>query len=143
EAMIAQVEALIRQRIPPGELDQILADMGIPPGWNALYSQNAGPHASVLLVSLARAHKHSTAEYIDRIRADLRRRLPGIKFGFQTGGMISDVLNFGLPAPVDIKISGAHLGQLHETAVNIRQSLAAIAGATDVRVLQGMHTPEL
>ena len=46
--MIAQIEEVIRRRIPAEELDQILADMGIPPGWNALYSQNAGPHAAVL-----------------------------------------------------------------------------------------------
>ncbi len=143
ESMVAQIEEMIRRRIPADELDQILADMGIPPGWNALYSQNAGPHAAVVLVSLAHEHKRGTAEYINDIRSDLQQEFPGLKFGFQTGGMISDVLNFGLPAPVDIKVSGADLVQLHHTATDIQRALATLEGTADVRVLQGIHTPEL
>ena len=71
-------------------------------------------------------------------------KFPGIKFGFQTGGLISDVLNFGLPAPVDIKVSGPNLGQLHQTAVRHPASAGScLMEYADVRVLQGMHTPEL
>lgn len=143
EAIIAQIEELIKRRIPSSDLDQTLADIGIPAGWNALYSQNAGPHAAVLLVSLAHEHKGSTAEYIDLIRADLERQFPGLKFGFQTGGLVSDVLNFGLPAPVDIKVSGPNLTEIHQTAVDVQKALAPVAGVADVRVLQGVDTPEL
>src|SRR5262249_3733983 len=143
EAIIGQIEELIKRRIPSAELDQILADMGIPPGWNALYSQNSGPHASAILVSLVHDHQRSTWDYIDLLRADLQEQFPGLKFGFQTGGLVSDVLNFGLPAPVDIKISGSHLKQLVQTAEEVRELLTPVDGVTDVRVLQGMHTPEL
>ncbi len=143
EAMIAQIEGVIRQRIPAEDLDQILADMGIRRGWIALYSPNAGTHASVLMVNLSRDHKQSTERYIDLIRTDLQQQFPGIKFGFQTGGLVSDVLNFGLPAPVDIKVSGPNLGQLYQTAVQVQQLLAPLDAVTDVRVNQGMHTPEL
>ncbi len=95
------------------------------------------------MVNLSRTHTKSTWEYIDLIRADLQRKFPGIKFGFQTGGLISDVLNFGLPAPIDIKVAGPQLQQLYQTAVHIQQLLAPVPGVTDVRVNQGMHTPEL
>jgi multidrug efflux pump subunit AcrB len=143
EAMIAKIEDVITHRIPPEDLDQILTDMGIRRGWIALYSPNAGTHASVIMVNLAREHKGSSWEYIDRIRADLQQQFPGIKFGFQTGGLISDVLNFGLPAPIDIKVAGPDIGQLYQAAVHIQQALAPVNGVTDVRVNQGMHTPEL
>ena len=143
EAMIERVETLIKRRIPPEELDQILADIGIRRGWIALYSPNPGPHASVILVSLARDHKVSSWEYIDRIREELRRELPGIKFAFQTGGIVSDVLNFGLPAPIDIKVSGPRLAQLSESAGKIRELVASVEATADVRVHQGMDSPEL
>ena len=143
EAMIERVETLIKRRIPPDELDQILADIGIRRGWIALYSPNPGPHASVILVSLAMDHKVSSWEYIDRIREELRRELPGIKFAFQTGGIVSDVLNFGLPAPIDIKVSGPKLAVLNETSGKIRDLVASVEGTADVRVHQGMDSPEL
>ena len=143
EAMIERVETLIKRRIPPDELDQILADIGIRRGWIALYSPNPGPHASVILVSLAREHKVSSWEYIDRIREELRRELPGIKFAFQTGGIVSDVLNFGVPAPIDIKVSGPKLVVLNETAGKIRDVVTSVEATADVRVHQGMDSPEI
>ncbi len=143
EAMIGYVETLIKRHIPPDELDQILADVGIRRGWIALYSPNPGPHASVILVSLARDHKVSSWEYIERIREGLRRELPGIKFAFQTGGIVSDVLNFGLPAPINIKVSGPRLAQLNESAGKIRDLVASVEATADVRVHQGMDSPEL
>ena len=143
EAMIGKIEELIKRRIPPDELDQILADIGIRRGWIALYSPNPGPHASVILVSLTRGHRVSSWEYIDRIREDLQKEFSGIKFAFQTGGIVSDVLNFGLPAPIDIKISGPKLAQLHEIAGKVRDLVASVPGTIDVRVHQGMDSPEL
>ncbi|MEK6617953.1 MAG: efflux RND transporter permease subunit, partial [Nitrospirota bacterium] len=143
EAMIGRIEELIRKRIPADELDQILADMGIRRGWIALYSPNPGPHASVIMVSLVRSHRTSTWDYMALIREDLRREFPGIKFAFQTGGMVSDVLNFGLPAPIDIKISGPKLAQLNEAAGKIRTLVASVKRTEDVRIHQGMDSPEL
>jgi len=143
EALIDRIEHVITQCIPPEDLDQILSDMGIRRGWIALYSPNAGTHASVIMVNLTRNHKESTWTYIDHIRADLQQRFPGVKFGFQTGGLVSDVLNFGLPAPIDIKVSGTEMGVLHHTAERIQQLLTSVNDVVDVRVNQGMHTPEL
>ncbi len=143
EALIDRIEHVITQCIPPEDLDQILSDMGIRRGWIALYSPNAGTHAAVIMVNLTRDHKESTWTYIDRIRADLQQRFPGVKFGFQTGGLVSDVLNFGLPAPIDIKVSGTEIGTLYRTARHIQQLLTSVNNVVDVRVNQGMHTPEL
>jgi len=143
EAMITGVEALIKRDIPPDELDQILTDMGIRRGWIALYSPNPGPHASYMLVNLARHHRVSSWEYIRRIREDMLREFPGIKFAFQTGGIVTDVLNFGIPSPIDIKVSGPRLAMLQKPVQAVRDLVASVDGTADVRIHQGMDSPAL
>lgn len=143
EAMIEGVEELIKQDIPPDELDQVLTDMGIRRGWIALYSPNPGPHAVYMMVNLTRHHRVSTWEYIRRIREDMLREYPGIKFAFQTGGIVTDVLNFGIPSPIDIKVSGPKLTLLQKPVEAIRDIVASVEGTADVRVHQGMDSPAL
>ena len=77
------------------------------------------------------------------MRARLAREFPGLKFSFQSGGIVSDVLNFGLPAPIDIKVSGPKLSEVAETASRIRDVVAQTPGTADVQVRQGMEYPEL
>src|SRR2546430_12740163 len=101
EAIVGQIESLIRQEIPPVELDQLVANIGLPHGWMVLYTPVNGPHQAFLLVSLTRGHRLRTDAIIARLRARLAREFPRLKFSFQTGGIVSDVLNFGLPAPID------------------------------------------
>ncbi len=143
EAMIEGVEALIKRIIPPDELDQILTDMGIRRGWIALYSPNPGPHATYMLVNLIRGHRVSSWKYIDRIREDMHREFPGVKFAFQTGGIVTDVLNFGIPAPIDIKVSAPKLAMLREPAEAVYDLVASVEGTADVRIHQGMDSPAL
>ncbi|MGH7147278.1 MAG: efflux RND transporter permease subunit, partial [Nitrospiraceae bacterium] len=143
EAIIAQIEAVIRQEIPAVELDQIVANIGLPHGWMVLYTPVNGPHQAFLLVSLTREHRLGTDEIIARLRDHLAQNFPGLKFSFQTGGIVSDVLNFGLPAPIDIKVSGPNLKDVAEAAARIRDVVAQIPGTADVQVRQGMDYPEL
>ena len=143
EAIVGRVEEIIRKSIPPKELEQIVSNVGLPQGWMVLYTPVAGPHQAFVLVSLVKGHAGETNAYIDRIRADLRQDLPGLKFSFQTGGVVSDVINAGLPSPVDIKVSGEKLADLNEAASKIRDVVAAVPGTRDVRVRQGMDYPEI
>jgi len=143
EAIVGRVEEVIRKSIPPKELEQIVSNVGLPQGWMVLYTPVSGPHQAFILVSLVKGHAGETDEYIDRIRADLRRDLPGLKFSFQTGGIVSDVINAGLPSPVDIKVSGDKLADLNEAADKIRDVVAAVSGTRDVRVRQSMDYPEI
>ncbi|MGH7166021.1 MAG: efflux RND transporter permease subunit, partial [Nitrospiraceae bacterium] len=143
EAIVAQIEDLIRQEIPARELDQIVANIGLPHGWMVLYTPVNGPHQGFLLVSLTREHRLRTDELIARLRARLAQEFPGLKFSFQTGGIVSDVLNFGLPAPIDIKVSGPKVEEVAEAATRIRDVAARIPGTADVQVRQGMDYPEL
>jgi multidrug efflux pump subunit AcrB len=143
EAIVGRVEEVIRKVIPPHELGQVVANIGLPQGWMVLYTPVSGPHQAFTLVSLVKGHAVGTDDYIDRIRAALRAEFPSLKFSFQTGGVVSDVINAGLPAPVDIKVSGPNLADINEAASKIRDGTAAVPGTLDVRVRQGMDYPEI
>lgn len=143
EAIIAKIEDLIRRHIPESELDQIVSNIGLPQGWMVLYSPVNGPHQAFVLVSMTRDHRTRTDDVIAKLRGTLGQELPGLKFSFQTGGIVSDVINAGLPAPIDIKVSGPKLTELAETANRIREAVAVIPGTADVQVRQGMDYPEI
>ena len=143
EAIVARIEDLIRQEIPAAELDQIVSNVGLPQGWMVLYTPVNGPHQAFVLVSLKRDHEVRTDDIITKLRQTLRRELPGLKFSFQTGGIVSDVINFGLPAPIDIKVSGPKMADLADTASKVRDLVAEVPGTADVQVRQGMDYPEI
>ena len=143
EAIVARIEDLIRQEIPTAELDQIVSNVGLPQGWMVLYTPVNGPHQAFVLVSLKRDHEVRTDDIIMKLRQTLRRELPGLKFSFQTGGIVSDVINFGLPAPIDIKVSGPKMADLADTASKVRDLVAEVPGTADVQVRQGMDYPEI
>jgi multidrug efflux pump subunit AcrB len=143
EAIVAKIEDLVREAIPAAELDQIVSNIGLPQGWMVLYTPVNGPHQAYVLVSLKRDHEMRTDDIIVRLRQTLHRDFPGLKFAFQTGGIVSDVINSGLPAPIDIKVSGPKLRDLAATANKIRDLVAEIPGTADVQVRQGMDYPEI
>lgn len=143
EAIVAQIEDIITANIPPDQLDQVVSNIGLPQGWMVLMSPVNGPHQGFILVSLTHGHTISSWTVIDRIRKDVRHTFPGVKIAFQTGGVVSDVLNFGSPAPIDIKISGRTLDDLHQAALDIQNAVRDVPGTVDVRIHQGMAYPEL
>lgn len=142
EAMIEQVESLIRRVIPPSDLEQVIANLGLPHGWMVMLTPNSGPHTAFLLVNLRSGHRASTWGYLASLRQELQREFPGVSFFFQTGGIVSDVLNFGLPAPIDILVSGPSLDLVNETASLVRDLVAGVPGVGDVRLGQSMDYPE-
>ena len=95
-----------------------------------------------MLVTLKHDHTLRTDDIIEGLRRTLARDLPGLKFTFQTGGIVSDVINFGLSAPIDIKISGPNLDTLAETTARIREIIADVPDAAAVRVHQGVSYPK-
>lgn len=143
EAIVGQIEDLIRTEIPADQLDQIVANIGLPHGWMVLFTPVNGPHQAFLLVSLTRNHTVRTEALITRLRTRLAETFPGLKFSFQSGGIVSDVINFGLPAPIDIKVSGPKLTEVAEAAARIREVAAQVPGTADVQVRQGLNYPEL
>ena len=144
-ALCDAVEATIRQFIPSAELQTIVDNIGVPySGINLAYSTSApvGPGDADIYVSLASEHR-PTAEYV----RELRQRLPGIypstMFTFPPADMVSQILNFGLPSPLDIQISGFDVDGNRDYANALLLDLRGIPGVVDLRVQQAFDYPQL
>ncbi len=145
EAIFTQVEDTIRQVIPKDEVANILDNMGVPNGsFNLAFGDGSltDVQDGEIIVSLTEKH-HPTAEYRARLREVLRQKFPEDTFYFQASDIVNQILNFGLPAPIDIQISGRLAAQNYATAEQIRAAVAKVPGAVDVHVHQVLYAPEL
>jgi multidrug efflux pump subunit AcrB len=143
--LVDQVEQEIRRELPQREITAVLDNIGLPySGINTSYSNSGtiGTSDAEILVSLSKDH-HPTEQYIHRLREDLPRKFPGVEFFFQPADIVSQILNFGLPAPVDIQIVGADYQDNYFTAQQIANRIRHIPGAVDVHVQQMMDLPTL
>jgi len=139
------IEDVIMAVIPQADRRLILSDMGVLYDWPAGYTANAGPMDATILVQLTDSHhRHvSSQDYAQRLReafaskADFR----DVQFSFNTGGMISAALNFGLPAPINVQIRGRDMFKQYEIAKELREKLKEVPGAVDVRIQQAMDYP--
>ncbi|HEX8749833.1 MAG TPA: efflux RND transporter permease subunit, partial [Nitrospira sp.] len=142
-AIVAEIEKIIHDTIPKQELEEVVSNTGLYYGDAARFAPNTGNHTAFVLVNLVTGHQGRTEDYIVELRVKLRRALPGVELAFQTGGIISDVLNFGLRAPIDIQVKGPSLDLIRPVAEEIRQRVAQVPDTTDVRIKQGKSYPEL
>jgi CzcA family heavy metal efflux pump len=141
-----QIEQVLRQDIPKDELVTILDNLGMPySSINNTYSTSGtiGTSDAEILVSLNAEHHHPTAEYVKRLRAELPEQFPGTEFFFQPADIVSQILNFGLPSPVDIQVVGQNLQQNYLIGQQVANRLRQIPGAVDVHVQQLMNGPAL
>ena len=141
----AAIEARIRQLIPADELAASADNIGMPnSGINVVYSNDGtiGPQDGDILISLKPGHA-PTQSYVDAIRADLPHRFPGVSFSFLPADITSQILNFGLPAALDIKISGNDLARNNEIAAQLLKQIRGVRGAADVRIQQSSAAPQL
>jgi multidrug efflux pump subunit AcrB len=142
-AIVAQIEKLVQETIPAGDLEEVISNTGLYFGDAARFAPNTGNHTAFLLVNLVTGHEGHTDDYITLLRAKLHNELPGVEVAFQTGGIISDVLNFGLRAPIDIQVKGPTLEIIRSVAEEIQQKVARVPNTVDVRIKQGKSYPEL
>ena len=141
-----QVEAVLRDEIPKNELETILDNIGVPySGINLSYSSSGviGTGDAEILISLNAEHHHPTAQYVRRLRRELPARFPGVEFFFQPADIVSQILNFGLPAPVDIQVMGADMRSNYDIAQKIANRVRLIPGTADVHVQQMLSLPTL
>jgi multidrug efflux pump subunit AcrB len=140
-----EIEFAIRRVIPAREVQNILDNIGLPySGINTSYSNSGaiGPADADIQVSLAEDH-HPTDRYLEHLRNELPDRFPGVTFYFLPSDMVSQILNFGLPAPIDIQVLGANLDANRRFADNLMQQIKFIPGAVDLRIQQPFNQPKL
>jgi CzcA family heavy metal efflux pump len=138
-----QIENVIRKEIPAAELTSVIDNIGIPySGLNLSYSNSApvGTADADILVSLDEKH-HPTAIYTHELRDKLTRQFPGTEFYYLPTDMVSQILNFGLPAQIDIQVVGQQLVQNRVVAEQMMQQISRIPGTTDLRIQQPFNLP--
>jgi multidrug efflux pump subunit AcrB len=143
DQLVQEVEKIVRETVSTNDLQIIVANIGVTPGFSSIYTPNSGPHTAFVQVGLKEGHHLGSFEYMNRVRARLERELPQVTAYFQTGGLVDAVLNLGLPAPLDVQVIGSDLNAAHETAVTLANKIRALPGVSDVLVPQDMDYPAL
>ena len=145
ERVVDEIERAIRGIIPAGEMDQISDNIGLPPFAYILafyQTDSVGPQDADVLISLRPGH-HPTAGYVRAIRQMIGQRFPDVRVYFQAADIVSQVLNFGLSAPIDAQISGPNFDLDYQVARRLEAAMRVIPGLTDVRVAQILDYPTI
>jgi len=121
----------------------IVSNIGVTPGFSAIYTPNSASHTAFVQVSLKEGHKVGSYEYMSRVRTALRKDLPDLSEYFQSGGLVDSVLNLGLPAPIDVQVSGINLEKTYDAASAIAKQIRRLKGVSDVLVPQDIDYPSL
>jgi multidrug efflux pump subunit AcrB len=143
DKLVGQVEDVVREVVPERDLKIIVSNIGITPGFSSILTPNSAPHTAFVQVGLNEGHLLDSFAYMDRVRARLKRELPQVSAYFQTGALVDAILNQGLPAPLDIKVSGMDMKGAHKIATTIAQQVRALPGVSDVLVPQDVDYPAL
>jgi CzcA family heavy metal efflux pump len=146
ELLFSRVEQTVKRVIPPRDLSLILDNIGLSTYGIALaIGSNAtvGPADGDMLVQLKPDHERATSDYVRTLRRELSKEYPGVTFFFQPADMVNQVLNLGLPAPIDVQVTGQNRVANYLLAQKLSKAIERIPGAADVRVQQVMDAPEL
>ena len=144
-ALCDHVEDAIRKEIPQNEIRSVIDNIGLPySGINLSYSNSAptGPGDADILVALTKDHR-PTAEYEHDIRLKLNQEFPGVTFYFLPADIVSQILNFGLPAPIDVQIVGQNLDGNRAFADQLLNKIKFVPGIVDLRIQQTFDQPKL
>jgi multidrug efflux pump subunit AcrB len=142
--LVDLVESSIRRHLPAAETDNILDDIGLPySGINFMHATSGliGAGDADIIVSLTEKH-HATDDYVRDLRRDLPREFPSATFSFLPADMVTQILNFGLPAPIDIQIEGADIEHNRLVANQILSEVRAVPGIVDPRIEQAFDYPK-
>ncbi len=138
---IARVETEIREVVPPRDLDMIVSNIGITPDLSAIYTSNSAMDTAFVQVSLKEDHRLGSYEYMERVRRRLASDMPELTTYFQAGGLVDSVINQGLPAPIDIQVSGNDLDQSFSIARQIARQVRGLKNVSDVLIPQDLEYP--
>ena len=140
-----EVEGAIRTIVPAAELGVILDNLGVAvSGINKSYS-NAGTFSSLdgeIQISLNEGHRPSS-RYVEQMRRELPRRFPGVEFFFQPADMVTQILNFGMPSAIDVKVTGANLRADYGVAAKLMKQIERVPGTVDTHLQQRLDLPTL
>ena len=140
---IARVESEIRQVIPAKDLGMIVSNIGITPDLSAIYTSNSSMDTAFVQVSLREGNSVGSYEYMRRVHRKLSEDLPEVGTYFQAGGLVDSVINLGLPAPIDVQVTGNDLDRAYEVATNMARQIRSRKGVQSVLIPQDLTYPGL
>lgn len=140
---VSRIETDIRSVVPASDLDMIVSNIGTAPGFSSIYSSNSGQHTAFIQVSLKESHRASSFDAMAKVRTKLHDDFPEIATYFQTGGLVDAVVNLGLPAPIDVQVSGSNLEDSAAAARMLSEKIRKLDGVGDVLTPQDMDYPGL
>jgi multidrug efflux pump subunit AcrB len=143
ENYIKQVEAIVRQVVKKEDLNTIVSNIGVTPDLSALFTPNSGMHTAVIQVGLKEDHKVSSFVYMREVRQRIASEIPQLRTYFQSGGLVDSVLNQGMPAPIDIQVSGMDLKTDDRIAQDLAARIKSLSDVSDVYIPQDMDYPSL
>lgn len=143
DGLLNQIEAIVREEVPENELAIVVANIGVTPGFSSIYTANSGPHTATMQVGLNEGHRLSSHEYMRKVRSRLSEEMPQLEVYFQTGGLVDAVLNLGLPAPIDVQITGSNLEETHGIARDLARKFRELPGVEDLLIPVDVDYPTL
>lgn len=137
---VAKVEDLIRQTLGP-DLKMVVSNVGMVAGFSALYTSNSGPYTATVQAELVDGHKLSSFEYMERVRKAIESKFPELRTFVQSGSMVDATLNSGMPAPIDVQVTGRSLRQDYQTAQKLATGIRGLHGVNQIYIPQDLDYP--
>ena len=137
---VAKVEDLIRQTLGH-DFKMVVSNVGMVAGFSALYTSNSGPYTATVQAELADGHQVSSFEYMERVRKAIASKFPELRTFVQSGSMVDATLNSGMPAPIDVQVTGRNLQQDYDTAQELAASIRRLQGVDQIYIPQDLDYP--
>jgi len=143
EEETARLEGMIPNIVSKHDMNMIVSNIGVNPGFSALYSPNSGMHTGFMQVALQPDHTTSSFTYIKEVKQRMSIEMPELQAFFSTGSLVDAVLNMGSPVPIDVRVSGTDIDSDYSLAESIATRIRAIRGVADVYIPQDIDYPSL
>ena len=143
EQETTRLEALIRSIVSKHDMGMIVSNIGVDPGFSALYSSNSAMHTGFTQVALKPDHTTSSFTYIDEVKRKIATQMPELQAFFSSGSLVDGVLNMGAPAPIDVRVAGNDINADYNAAQGIAARIRGIHGVADVYIPQDVDYPSL
>jgi multidrug efflux pump subunit AcrB len=143
EKEIARVEAIVHQVVSPDDLQMVVSNIGVDPGFSAIYTTNSAMHTAFVQVNLKAGHRTGSYEYIDRMKSRLDREMPELATFFSSGSLVDAVLNMGMQAPIDIQVAGTDQKAAYAVASDMASRIRRVRDVADVYIPQDIDNPAL
>ena len=141
EEYVAKVEDLIRNVVGQKDLKIVVSNIGVVPDFSSLYTTNAGSYMATVQVALQEPHQLSSFEYMDRVQREVQSNFPQIRTFVSSGSMVDAILNMGMPAPIDVQVSGNDLNQTYGLAQDLAAQIRRLPGVGETYIPQDVNYP--